>query len=143
MSDHLNQGLKPVITETAITAGTCHIFGNFNHNRNQNFYLQLTITINSLQKRVIAGNKKPCKKQNVFKGAILRMLKFAQSAECAQKNEVKSLPVTHVMVKRSFSSPRYCSLNNCATEYPSPYSYKVCYSMMLPDALKYLRFSLS
>ena len=51
MSDHLNQGLKPVITKTAITAGTYH-------NRNQNFDLQLsvTITINSLQKRVIAGN---------------------------------------------------------------------------------------
>ena len=31
------------------------------------------------------------------------MLKFAQSAEYAQKNEVKSLPVTHVMVERSFS----------------------------------------
>ena len=58
MSDHLNQGLKPVITETAIIAGTYQIFGNFNHNRNQNIYLQLTvtITINSLQKRVIAGN---------------------------------------------------------------------------------------
>ena len=53
MSDHLNQGLKPIIT-----AGTYQIFGKFNHNRNQNFYLQLTvtITINSLQKRVIAGN---------------------------------------------------------------------------------------
>ena len=50
MSDHLNQGLKPVTTETAIAAGTYQIFGNFNHNRNQNFYLQLTvtITINSL-----------------------------------------------------------------------------------------------
>ena len=50
MSDHLNQGSKPVITETAIAAGTYQIFGNFNHNRNQNFYLQLTvtITINSL-----------------------------------------------------------------------------------------------
>ena len=58
MSDHLNQVLKPVITESAITAGTYQIFGKFNHNRNQNFYLQLTvtITINSLQKRVIAGN---------------------------------------------------------------------------------------
>ena len=58
MSDHLNQGLKPVITETAITAEIYQIFGKFNHNRNQNFYLQwtATITINSLQKRVIAGN---------------------------------------------------------------------------------------
>ena len=58
MSDHLNQGLKPVITETAITAGTYQIFGKFNHNRNQNFYPQLTvtITINSLRKRVINGN---------------------------------------------------------------------------------------
>ena len=45
MSDHLNQGLKPVITETAITAGTYQIFGKFNHNRNQNFYPQLTVTI--------------------------------------------------------------------------------------------------
>ena len=80
MSDHLNQGLKPVIT-----AGTYQIFGKFNHNRNQNFYLQFTgtININSLQKRVIIGNKKPCKKQSVFKVAILRMLKFAQSAEYA------------------------------------------------------------
>ena len=70
MSDHLNQGLKPVITETAITAGTYQIFEKFN--RNQKLYLQLTvtITINSLQKRVIAGNKKPCKKQRVFKVAI-------------------------------------------------------------------------
>ena len=94
MSDHLNQGLKPVITETAITAGTYQIFGKFNHNRNQNFYLQLTVTtpINSLQTRVITGNKKPCKKQSVFKVAILGMLKFAQSAEYAQKNWVKSLP---------------------------------------------------
>ena len=58
MSDHLNQGLKPIIIEAAITAGTYQIFGKFNHNRSQNFYLQLTvtITINSLQKRVIAGN---------------------------------------------------------------------------------------
>ena len=76
MSDHLNQGLKPVVTETAITAGSYQIFGKFNHSRNQNFYLQLTviitITINSFQKRVIAGNKKPCKKQSVFKVAILR-----------------------------------------------------------------------
>ena len=111
MSDHLNQVLKPVITKTAITAGSYQIFGKFKHNRSQNFYLQLTgtITINSLQKRVIAGNKKPCKKQSVFKVAILRMLKFAQSAEYAQKNDVKSLPVTHVMVERSFSSPRCCS----------------------------------
>ena len=40
------------------------IFGNFNHNRNQNFYPQLTgtITIHSLQKRMITGNKKLCKK---------------------------------------------------------------------------------
>ena len=30
------------------------------------------------------------------------MLKFAQSAEYAQKNRAKSLPVTHVMVERSF-----------------------------------------
>ena len=30
------------------------------------------------------------------------MLKFAQSAEYAQKNGVKSLPVTHVIVERSF-----------------------------------------
>ena len=64
----------------------------------------VTITINSLQKRVITGNKKPCKKQSVFKVAILRMLKLAQSAEYAQKNTVKNLPVTHVMVKRAFSS---------------------------------------
>ena len=89
----LKPGLETaVITETAITARTYQIFGKFNHNRNQNFYLQLTvtITINSLQKRVIIGNKKPCKKkQSVFKVAILRMLKFAQSAEYAQKNEVK------------------------------------------------------
>ena len=35
------------------------------------------------------------------------MLKFAQSAEYAQKNTVKSLPVTHVMVERSFSSLHY------------------------------------
>ena len=35
------------------------------------------------------------------------MLKFAQSAEYAQKNTVKSLPVTHVMVERSFSSLPY------------------------------------
>ena len=35
------------------------------------------------------------------------MLKFAQSAEYTQKNEVKSLPVTHVMVERSFSSLHY------------------------------------
>ena len=35
------------------------------------------------------------------------MLKFAQSAEYAQKNEVKSLPVTHVMVERSFYSLHY------------------------------------
>ena len=68
MSDHLNQGLKPVITETAITAGTYQIFGKFNHNRNYNFYLQftVTITINSLQKRVIIGNKKQCKKTKCF-----------------------------------------------------------------------------
>ena len=33
------------------------------------------------------------------KVAILRMLKFAQSAEYAQKNRVKSLRVTHVMVE--------------------------------------------
>ena len=46
-------------------------------------------------------------KQSVFKVAILRMLKFAQSAECAQKNTVKSLPVTHVMVELSFSSLHY------------------------------------
>ena len=112
--------MKPVITETAITAGTCQIFEKINHNRNKNFYLQLTvtITINSLQKRVIASNKKPCKKQSVFKVAILRMLKFALSAEYARKNDVKSLPVTHVMVERSFSSPRCCSKNNCAIEYP-------------------------
>ena len=111
MSDHLNQGLKPVITETAITTGTYQISGKFNHNRNQNFYLQLTvtITINSFQKRVIIGNKKPCKKQSVSKVSILRMLKFAQSAKYAQKNDVKSLPVTHVIVERSFSSPRCCS----------------------------------
>ena len=111
MSDHLNQGLKPVITEIARTAGTCQIFGKFNHNCNQNFYLQLTvtITINSLQKRVIAGTKKPCKKQSVFKMTILRMLKFAQSADYAQKNEIKSLSVTHVMVERSFFSPSCCS----------------------------------
>ena len=111
MSDHLNLGLKLVTTETAITAGTYQIFVKFNHNRNQNFYLQLTvtITINSLQKRVITINKKPCKKQSVFKVAILCMLKFAQSAEYAQKNEVKSLPETRVMVERSFSSPRCCS----------------------------------
>ena len=72
MSDHLNHGLKPVITETAITAGTYQIFEKFNRNCNQKLYLQLTvtITINSLQKRVIAGNKKPCKKQRVFKVAI-------------------------------------------------------------------------
>ena len=42
---------------------TSKFFGNFNHNhnRNQKFYPQLTvtITINSLQKRVITGNKKP------------------------------------------------------------------------------------
>ena len=58
MSDHLNQGLKSVTTETAITAGTYQIFGKFNHSRNQNFYPQLTVTktINSLQKRVITGN---------------------------------------------------------------------------------------
>ena len=60
MSNHLNQGLKPVITETVITAKTYKIFGKFNHNRNQNFYPQLnvttTLTINSLQKRVITGN---------------------------------------------------------------------------------------
>ena len=58
MSDHLNQGLKPVITETAIAAGTYQIFEKFNHNRNQNFYPQLNVTItkNSLQKRVIVGN---------------------------------------------------------------------------------------
>ena len=31
------------------------------------------------------------------------MPKFAQSAEYAQKNRVKSLPVTHVMVEQSFS----------------------------------------
>ena len=81
MSDHLNQGLKPVLTETAIAAGTYQIFGlNF-----------------------------PCKKQSVFKVAILRMLKFAQAAEYGQKNEVKSHPVTHVMVERFFSSPRCCS----------------------------------
>ena len=30
------------------------------------------------------------------------MLKFAQSAEYEQKNWAKSLPVTHVMVERSF-----------------------------------------
>ena len=65
------------------------------------------MTINSLQKRVITGNKKPCKKQSVFKVAILRMLKFARSAEYAQKNTVKSLPVTHEMVERSFSSLHY------------------------------------
>ena len=54
------QGLKPVITKTAITAGTYQIFGNFNHNRNQNFYPQLTvtITINSLQKRVTINHAK-------------------------------------------------------------------------------------
>ena len=63
--------------------------------------LTVTININSLQKRVITGNKKPCKKQSVFKVAILRMLKFAQ------KNTVKSLPVTHVMVERFFSSLHY------------------------------------
>ena len=32
--------------------------------------------------------------QSVFKVAMLRMLKFAQSAEYAQKNTDKSLPVT-------------------------------------------------
>ena len=41
------------------------------------------------------------------KVAILRMLKFAQSAEYAQKNRVKSLRVTYVMVERSFSSLHY------------------------------------
>ena len=75
MSDHLNQVLKPVITETAITTRTYQIFGKFNHNRNQNFYPQfnVTITINSLQKRVIAGNyryEKPCKKQCFESGNI-------------------------------------------------------------------------
>ena len=47
------------------------------------------------------------KKQSVFKVAILRMLKFAQSAEYAQNNWVKSLPVIYVMVERSFSSLNY------------------------------------
>ena len=41
------------------------------------------------------------------KVSILRMLKFAQSAEYAQKNTVKSLLVTHVMVERPFSSLHY------------------------------------
>ena len=35
------------------------------------------------------------------------MLKFAQSAEYAQKNEVKSLPATLVMVELFFSSLHY------------------------------------
>ena len=52
MSDHLNQGLKRVITETAITAGTYQNFGNFNHNRNQNFYLQLAPPVPHLALRV-------------------------------------------------------------------------------------------
>ena len=137
MSDHLNQGLKLVITETAITAGTYQIFEKFNHNRNQHLYLQLIviITINSLQKRVITINKKRCKKkQSVFKVAILRMLKFAQSAEYAQKNEVKSLPMTHMMVERSF--PLHAVAHKMIAPQNTPYFYGVCYSMMLPDALK-------
>ena len=78
MSSILEQGLKPVITEAAITAGTYQIFGNFNHNRNQNFYPQLTvtITINSLQKRVIAGNKKPCKKTKCFQSGNIAYAKI-------------------------------------------------------------------
>ena len=43
----------------------------------------------------MTANKKPGKKI-VFKLAILRMLKFAQFAEYAQKNRVKSLPVTQL-----------------------------------------------
>ena len=38
------------------------------------------------------------------------MLKFAQFAEYAQKNTVKSLPVTHVLVERSFSFLHYTGL---------------------------------
>ena len=46
------------------------------------------------------------KNQSVFKVAVLRMPKFAQSAEYAQ-TRVKSLSVTHAMVERSFFSLHY------------------------------------
>ena len=65
------------------------------------------------------------------------MLKFAQSAEYAQKNRVKSLPVPHVMVERSFfslhytGSPRfkrpvlYTAIENPIWNYIYPHSFFV------------------
>ena len=95
-SNSFNQGLKPVLTETAIT-------GNLS-----NFWGTLTITIKIRSKNgLLSVTRNHAKKQNVFKVAILRMLKFAQSVEYAQKNRFESLPVTHVMVERSFSSLHY------------------------------------